>query len=210
MSSPPPTAPRPGRATPALSPTETAEAAARRLRALGIDDAEATRLGRSRTARLRLVRAVIVLASHLRTRIDRQLAGDGLTSQQAAVMTVVRSSGRPSFRDIARALGTSPQNVRQLVSVLVRKGFARVVDDPADRRVKRLVATPRNARYWSARDDSDHAELLALLDELDTPEAERTLASLQKILVRAHPRDGAASPPAARTGKAGRLRRLTS
>lgn len=165
------------------SPNEPVERAARFAR-FGIDDDEARRLGRSRTARLRLVRAVIVLAAHLRARIDRQLAGDGLTSQQAAVMTVVRAAGRPSFREVAAALGTSPQNVRQLVDVLVRKRFARVVDDPNDRRVKRLVATPKNTRYWAARDDGDHAELLEALDDLSTPETERVLAGLASILAR--------------------------
>lgn len=158
---------------------------ARRLARLGIDDDEARRLGRSRTARLRLVRAVMVLSGHLRARIDAQLAPDGLTSQQAAVMSVVRVVGRPSFREVAAALGTSPQNVRQLVEVLVRKRFARVVDDPEDRRVKRLVATAKNTRYWAARDDADHAELLALLDDLSTTETERVLAGLLSILSRA-------------------------
>lgn len=164
--------------------TATLADAAQRLAQLGIDAAEARRLGRSRTARLRLVRAVIVLAGHLRARIDHQLAGDGLTTQQAAVMSVVRAAGRPSFRQIADALGTSPQNVRQLVEVLVRKRFARVVDDPEDRRVKRLVATAKNTRYWAARDEVDHAELLEVLDDLSTPEAERVLAGLVSILAR--------------------------
>lgn len=158
---------------------------ARGLAKLGIDDDEARRFGRSRTARLRLVRAIIVLAAQLRTRLDRQLADDGLTSQQAAVMTVVRSAGRPSFREVAAALSTSPQNVRQLVGVLLRKGFARVVDDPRDARVKRLVATAKNARYWAARDEADHREIFALFDPLSTREVEATLASLQKLLLRA-------------------------
>ncbi len=148
------------------------------------------------------MRAVIVLASQLRARIDRQLAGDGLTSQQAAVMSIVRAVGRPSFREVSHTLGTSPQNVRQLVDVLVRKRFARVVSDPSDRRVKRLVATAKNERYWSARDDSDHAELLTLLDDLDTLEVERTVESLLRVLERAHPRHaGVAAEPAERSGK---------
>lgn len=165
---------------------------------LGIDAGEARRLGRSRTARLRLVRAVIVLAGHLRARIDAQLAADGLTTQQAAVMSIVRALGRPSFRQIADALGTSPQNVRQLVDVLVRKRFARLVDDPADRRVKRLVETPKNARYWAARDDRDHAEVLALLDDLTTADAEAVLGGLVTVLSRA-----TASGPPARTATRG-------
>jgi DNA-binding MarR family transcriptional regulator len=166
---------------------------------LGIDDAEAARLGRSRTARLRLVRAVLVLASHLRTTIDAQLAADGLTSQQAAVMSIVRARGRPSFREVAEALGTSPQNVRQLVEVLLRKGFARVVHDPEDARVKRLIATPKNTRYWAARDDADHAEVLALLDDVSTAEVERALAPLVRVLLRARAARGAGrSAPATR------------
>jgi DNA-binding MarR family transcriptional regulator len=175
---------RPRRNEPSERVSERSSRRPAHLSQLGFDGDEARRLGRSRTARLRLVRAVIVLAAHLRARIEHQLAGDGLTSQQAAVMSVVRAAGRPSFREIAAALGTSPQNVRQLVEVLVRKRFARVVDDPEDRRVKRLVATAKNARYWAARDDGDHAELLGALDHLSTPETERVLAGLVSILVR--------------------------
>jgi len=173
---------------------------------LGVDADEAARLGRTRTAQLRLVRAVLVLAGHLRTRIDAQLAADGLTTQQAAVMTIVRSAGRPSFREVAEALGTSPQNVRQLVEVLVRKGFARVMDDTEDRRVKRLVATAKNARYWAARDDRDHEALLALLDDLSTAETEQALEALVRVLDRARARPDPPPPrrrPAVRRASRG-------
>ncbi|MFO0712154.1 MAG: MarR family transcriptional regulator [Sandaracinus sp.] len=182
---------------------------ARAIAPLGIDADEAARLGRTRTAQLRLVRAVLVLAGHLRTRIDAQLAADGLTTQQAAVMTIVRSAGRPSFREVAEALGTSPQNVRQLVEVLVRKGFARVVDDTEDRRVKRLVATAKNARYWAARDDGDHEALLALFDDLSTAETERALEVLVRVLDRARARPDAPPPrrgPAVRRASRGSSR----
>ena len=152
---------------------------------LGIGDEEARRLGPDRAARLRLVRLVIVLAAHLRTAVDRQLAPDGLTAQQAAVITVVRALGEPSFREVARALSTTPQNVRQLVGALLRKGFLRVRDDPADGRVKRLRSTAKCARYWAARDDRDHAELLALLADLPRDEVERAVATLGRVLARA-------------------------
>jgi DNA-binding MarR family transcriptional regulator len=152
---------------------------------LGIGPEEEARVGPDRAARLRLVRLVIVLAAHLRTAVDRQLAPDGLTTQQAAVVTVVRALGAPSLRDVARALSTTPQNVRQLVGPLVRKGFVRLRDDPADGRVKRLRSTAKCARYWAARDDRDHAELLALLADLPREEVERAVATLGRVLARA-------------------------
>lgn len=169
---------------------------------LGINADEARALGPDRTARLRLVRVVLVLASHLRTAIDRQFAPDGLTSQQAAVITVVRAAGSPSFREVARALSTTPQNVRQLVAVLVRKGFLRVRDDRHDRRMKRLVATARCARYWAARDDRDHAELLKLLDDLTLKEVERTVERLGRVLTRALDAPDPTDTPGARASRA--------
>ncbi len=128
---------------------------------------------------------MIVLAAHLRTAVDRQLAPDGLTAQQAAVITVVRALEAPSFRDVAQALSTTPQNVRQLVGALLRKGFLRVRDDPRDKRVKRLRATAKCERYWAARDDGDHAELLALLGDLSREEVELAVATLGRVLSRA-------------------------
>jgi DNA-binding MarR family transcriptional regulator len=134
---------------------------------------------------IRAFRLVLLLAQRLRYLMDERLRPDGLTTGQAALLTTVLALGRPSLTEAAAVLGSTHQNVAQLVAALTRKGLLRIDPDPADRRRRRLVATEANEEYWRNRDDDDHAAVadwfgalseaeLAVLCEL----AERLLADL--------------------------------
>jgi Fur family transcriptional regulator, stress-responsive regulator len=112
---------------------------------LGVSrDAEAE-LGEGNAKRIRLFRLVLMVAHSMRTRMDEALRGDGLTTQQAALITAVEAMGSPSLTQAAAVLGTTHQNSRQVADALVRKGFLRIVQDPQDGRVRRLVTTPTPA-----------------------------------------------------------------
>lgn len=150
----------------------------------GLDDDELRALGLDRANRIRTLRLLVVIAPHLRNLLDQLYAGDGVTSQQAALLSVVRELGTPSLGAAAKVLGTSHQNVKQLVAVLERKGLLRVVVDPSDRRVRRLETTAANRRYWARRDPDDHARLLALFADLDEREAEQLFRSLVRVFER--------------------------
>ena len=52
-------------------------------------------------------------AQRLRYLMDERMRADGLTTQQAALLTVVIALGRPSLTEAAAALGTTHQNVAQ-------------------------------------------------------------------------------------------------
>src|SRR6185369_16812848 len=82
-------------------------------------------------------RLVLVLAQELRTLMDQRLAPSGLTTQQAALLTVIEILGQPAMTEAARALATTHQNVKQLATALERKGFLKMVPDDRDARSKR-------------------------------------------------------------------------
>lgn len=141
---------------------------------------EARRLGRARAKRLLAIRAVVVLAPRIRSLIDRELAPDGLTTQQAALLTVARQ--RPTLSEAARALASTRQNTKQIVDALVRKGFLELVPDGADQRAVRLEVTSKSDAYWAAREPQHHAPLMRLFDGL-SPEAVATCADVLWALV---------------------------
>lgn len=135
---------------------------------------------------VRAFRTVLVLAHRLRYLMDERMRADGLTTQQAALLTVVIALGRPSLTEAAAALGTTHQNVAQLVSALRRKDFLRVEPDPADRRRRLLVTTEANDGYWRSRDESDLDAVGEWFSALSTAEiatlcelADRLLAGLE-------------------------------
>lgn len=129
------------------------------------------------TPEVRAFRAVLLLAQRLRYLMDERLRPDGLTTQQAALLTVVIALDSPPMGAAAAVLGTTHQNVAQLVAALSRKGLLAVEPDPADGRRKRLVATADNARYWRGREAGDGAAVASWFGAL-TPAEVETLARL--------------------------------
>ena len=73
---------------------------------------------------------MLTLAQKLRYAMDERLRADGLTTQQAALITVVAAAGKPSLAEAAAALGSTHQNVAQIVAALVRKELLEVERGP--------------------------------------------------------------------------------
>lgn len=144
------------------------------------------------TPAVRAFRAVLLLAQRLRYRMDERLRPDGLTTQQAALLTVVIALGSPPLGAAAAALGTTHQNAAQLVAALERKGLLAVEADPADRRRKRLVATDANGRYWRERDAGDEAAVASWFGALSAAELSTLGNLLLKVLGQAGEQAGAA------------------
>lgn len=130
-------------------------------------------------------RTLLHLATRLRTAMDSRLREDGLTTQQAALITVVEAAGSPSLSEVAEALACSRQNVKQLAGALHRKGFLELRTAPDDARVTRLTATRRSRDYWAARDTSDVDTVTSWFSGLDPTELRALLESLQRVLAQA-------------------------
>lgn len=135
-----------------------------------------------RREKVLLFRLVIGLAGRLRGRLDQRLAADGVTTQQATLLTLARAAPTPPTQgELARALGVSHQNVRQLATALERKGLLRVVTDEADRRVRRLVPTAAVSRVFARRDDDDFAAIEGWLSALSRAETTTALRLLRRL-----------------------------
>jgi DNA-binding MarR family transcriptional regulator len=113
---------------------------------LGLGDEDATRLGEDGATRIRTFRLIMLLAQELRTLMDQQLRPDRLTTQQAALITVVDAIGKPSLSQAAAALATTHQNVKQIADALARKGFLKIARDEQD--------SPPRARATPPGDDA--------------------------------------------------------
>ncbi|WP_112248350.1 MarR family winged helix-turn-helix transcriptional regulator [Kribbella monticola] len=131
---------------------------------------------------VRAFRTVLALAQRLRNAMDERLRADGLTTQQAALITVVAAAGKPSLAEAAAALGSTHQNVAQIVAALVRKDLLQVEPDPTDKRRKLLSTTNHNASYWKQRDSADFAAVAEWFGDLSPSELE-TLCSLAERVI---------------------------
>ncbi|HEU4947697.1 MAG TPA: MarR family transcriptional regulator [Kribbella sp.] len=133
---------------------------------------------------VRAFRTVLALAQRLRYVMDERLRADGLTTQQAALLTVVTAAGKPSVAEAAAALGTTHQNVAQIVAALVRKDMLEVESDPGDRRRKLLATTGANAAYWQHRDQGDHQAVAEWFGDLTPDEVETFCGLADRVIAR--------------------------
>lgn len=131
-------------------------------------------------------RLVLTLAQELRTLMDQRLQPSGLTTQQAALLTVIEAAGEsPTLTETARKLAMSHQNLKQLALALERKGFLEIVPDENDARSKRLQTTRKHRAYWAKRNDQDHAVVAEWLSGLDESEMKTLVKLLTKALLSA-------------------------
>ena len=148
---------------------------------LGLDEGAAELLGHDRATRIRTFRLILMLSQRLRTLMDQRLQADGLTTQQAAVITVVDAIGTPSLSQVASALSTTHQNAKQIAVALERKGFLRISQDATDRRVRRLVSTTKSRAYWEKRSPEDYETVLEWFSTLSEAEAETLFELLLRV-----------------------------
>ncbi|MDQ3788734.1 MAG: MarR family winged helix-turn-helix transcriptional regulator [Actinomycetota bacterium] len=133
---------------------------------------------------VRAFRTTLHVAARLRAAMDRRLREDGLTTQQAALITVVEAAGAPSLSEAAEALTCTRQNLKQLANALRRKGLLELRADPHDARITRLVATQRSRDYWATRDAGDVEAITGWFGDLDPAALQALVTSLETVLAR--------------------------
>ena len=87
--------------------------------------------------------SLFVTANLLETLLDRVFAGYGITSKQWLLLITIQSlfQEAPTVSQVAAAMGSSHQNVKQVALNLERRGFLRLEKSEQDARVTRLVVT---------------------------------------------------------------------
>jgi len=86
---------------------------------------------------------IFILGNRFQAILDRQLKEMGLTAKQWFALEVIREvfSGPPTLNQVAEVLGSSRQNVKELVRKLEARGYITTGPDPRDRRMLRLTLT---------------------------------------------------------------------
>lgn len=116
----------------------------------------------------------LMFAQQLMMRVAEFLEPFGLTSRQWLLLAVIDKGFpgyAPTISEASAVFGTSRQNVKQVAVQLERRGWLRLVPDPADRRVLRLVLTDRLGVFDDSAVQADQAAfILSVFGELTARE----------------------------------------
>lgn len=93
--------------------------------------------------------SLFYITNRLQTIIDRSYSAYGLTAKQWFLVVVIERffTEPPKLIDVAEAMGSSYQNVKQLALKLESKGFAKLERDPLDKRAIRISLTDQCGEF---------------------------------------------------------------
>lgn len=89
-------------------------------------------------------------AIHLLRRVRQEDAATGLTPPRASALSVLVFGGPMTLGELARAEQVRPPTITRLVQDMEREGLVTIDADPADRRIKRVAATPHGRKLMLA------------------------------------------------------------
>lgn len=114
--------------------------------------------------------------------INKKLVGDKITTKQWLMMIIIENAfvHDPSMQEVADALSTTHQNVKQLAVRLEDRGFMKIERDPNNRRILRLKTTDESREYWEKRAPEDLKSIARIFEGLEDSE----IKSLFEIMVK--------------------------
>ncbi len=122
--------------------------------------------------------AAIRLLRRLRTEDD----ASGLSAPRASALSVLVFVGPMTLGGLAQAEQVRPPTITRLVQDMEREGLLLVTPDPADRRVKRVQATPRGRRLLVEGRKRRVARLARALAMLPRQDRELLNSAAQSLL----------------------------
>jgi len=119
--------------------------------------------------------------------IDKSLEPDGITTKQWLMIIVIAAGFKspPSIQEVADAMSTTHQNVKQIAASMERRGFITLERDPDNRRIIRLKVTDRCHATFKKREEEDVKEIFRMFENLSDDEMRALFNIIAKMEHRA-------------------------
>lgn len=123
---------------------------------------------------------LLLVANRIDTQLERELAEFGLTARQWLLAQVLFSmfDQPPTIKEVARLMGSSHQNIKQVALKLVEKNLLALVKDPFDGRVTRLNLIHHGPAFWASTDEKGAEFTRKIFQNVDDAD----LAAIRRVL----------------------------
>jgi len=127
---------------------------------------------------------VQVVANQMDTLLERELKEHNLTTKQWLLTIVVQNifDHDPTIKEVAKGMGSSHQNVKQVALKLEQKGFVVMEKDPRDARITRIKLTDAVASFGKESQQKSEIFTEKLFDGITAEELAMTRSALEKLL----------------------------
>lgn len=127
---------------------------------------------------------VQVVANQMDTLLERELKEHNLTTKQWLLTIVVQNifDHDPTIKEVAKGMGSSHQNVKQVALKLEQKGFVVMEKDPHDARITRIKLTDAIDSFGKESQEKSEIFTEKLFDGISTEELAMTRSAIKKLL----------------------------
>ena len=102
-----------------------------------------------------------------------------------AIICINMCKEPPTLKELSDILGSSHQNVKQILLKLEKKGFIRFEQDEADKRKQRIVLTKNCKKFCEKNDEMSQKTMMGMFEgilEKDIKTTIQTIITIEKIL----------------------------
>ena len=125
-----------------------------------------------------------VVANQMDTMLERELKEYNLTTKQWLLTIVVANifDHDPTIKEVAKGMGSSHQNVKQVALKLEQKGFVVMEKDSHDARITRIKLTDAVTSFGKNSQKKSEIFTEKLFKGISAEEMEMTRSALEKML----------------------------
>lgn len=126
---------------------------------------------------------LFLLSNKLQVILDKSLAIHDMTAKQWFLTAVIEEffDSPPTLSEVAKIIGSSRQNIKQIALKLEEKGFLSLEKDEKDKRAIRLRLTNKSHEFWTGLQDESNKFLEELFIDLNTEELNGMLIGIFKL-----------------------------
>ncbi len=128
--------------------------------------------------------ASMIIANRMETLLSRELKEFGVTTKQWFLSATIENifESPPTIKEVAREMGSSHQNVKQVALKLQQKGLLKLEKDKKDARVTRLRMTEQSYAFWKKTEPKGNVFIENMFKEIEKDDLIRAKRVLGKML----------------------------
>lgn len=98
-----------------------------------------------------------------------------------AVICIGMCKEKPTLKELAEIMGSSHQNVKQILIKLEKKGFVRIVADEKDKRKQRIELTEYCENFCNKNDEASISIMNKMFEGISPEQIQTTIATIIQI-----------------------------
>jgi len=130
-----------------------------------------------------LFAVIFIVANRVDTMLEREFKRFGITTKQWFLSAIIENlfDKPPTMKEVAKEMGSSHQNVKQVALKLEQKGLLILQKDKSDARVTRLKLTENSNVFWTKIRGEGTLFTKSLFKDIEKDELEVARRVMEKI-----------------------------